>query len=243
MENMSFEIEKVRNMTSDQLKKYAETKSTEILALIKQSCNKVGSAKRNSEDARNMKIRWWQRSKAKTDAVAGALLKTNEAVAELAELQKYTIAFICVSVEFASVMHQTMARMMTEGFKDANGNIQALDKDAQEFAQHILDEAEAFTRNQKAVEQNIAKQAKAITEVAKIAEDNRRCIEEKEAIDSKQDQNIAENRKSIKANYEAISSNRNHILALKATAAISMVISIVAVVLSVIAIVVAFMKS
>lgn len=247
MENNSLikssqDIEAIRKMSNEELAKYAENKAKEILALIQQSCNKVKKANEEAEIAKAMKIRFWERSKAKTDAVASALLKTNEAVGELANLQKEAITFTCVSVEFAHVMHQTMARMMAAGFRDANGNIRELDENTQQFAQHILDEAERFVKNQKAVENELNKQGESINAVAKVAEDNRRRLTEKDDLDKKQEEGIAANRKSIDENHEAIHSNRTQIFAIKAMSTIAMIVSIFSIVLSVVAIVFVFLK-
>ena len=238
----SQDYEAIHKMSKEELAKYAETKSKEILTLIQQSCDKVEKANRDAQKAKEIKIGWFSRSKAKTDAVASALLKTNEAVAELANLQKEAISFTCVSVEFAHVMHQTMARLMVSGFKDANGNLRELDKNAQEFAQHVLDEAERFVKNQQAVESELNRQAESINAVAKVAEDNRRRLTEKDDLDKKQEEVIAANRKSIDENHEAIHSNRTQIFAIKAMSTIAMIVSIFSIVLSVVAIVFVFLK-
>jgi Flp pilus assembly protein TadB len=139
-------------------------------------------------------------------------------------------------------MHQTMARMMAAGFRDANGNIRELDENTQQFAQHILDEAERFVKNQKAVENELNKQGESINAVTKIAEDNRRRLAEKDDLDKKQEECIAANRKSIDENHEAIHSNRTQIFAIKAMSTIAMIVSIFSIVLSVVAIVFVFLK-
>ena len=198
----SEDIEAIRNMSKHELVKYAEIKSKEILSLIKESCEKVADAKRDAEDAEAMKIPWFGRSKAKTDAVASALLRTNEAVAELANLQKNAITFTCVSVEFARVMHQTMARLMVAGFKDVYGCHRELDENTQQFAQHILDETEKFVKNQQAVECELSRQAESINIIAKIAEDNRKRLAEKDDVDQRQEELIYRNRNSIRENKE-----------------------------------------
>ena len=247
MENNSLikssqDIEAIRKMSNEELEKYAENKAKEILSSIQQSCNKVKNAKKEAEVAKAMKIRFWERSKAKTDAVAFAFLKTNEAVGELANLQKEAITFTCASVEFAHVMHQTMARMMAVGFRDANGNIRELDENTQQFAKHILDEAERFVKNQKAVENELNKQGEAINAVSKIAEDNRRRLAEKDDLDKKQEECIAANRKSIDANHEAIHLTRTQISVIKAMSIIAMISSIFSLLLSTVAVGLVFIK-
>ena len=184
------DYEAIRKMSKNELAKYAETKSKEILSLIYQSCEKVRVAKDDSKNAESMKIGLFSRSKAKTDAVASALLRTNEAVAELAKLQKEVITFTCVSVEFARVMHETMAKMMVGEFRDTNGNLRKLDKNTQEFAQHILDEADRFVKKQQAVENELNRQAESINAVAKVAEDNRKRLIEKDDLDKVHDRRL-----------------------------------------------------
>ena len=247
MENNSLikssqDIEAIRKMSNEELAKYAENKAKEILSLIDQSCKKVKAAKDDAENAKRTKTFWGLWTKAKLDATAAASVKTNEAMAELINLQKESITFTCVSVEFAHVMHQTMARMMAAGFRDANGNIRELDENTQQFAQHILDEAERFVKNQKAVENELNKQGESINAVTKIAEDNRRRLAEKDDLDKKQEEGIAANRKSIDENHEAIHSNRTQIFAIKAMSTIAMIVSIFSIVLSVVAIVFVFLK-
>ena len=247
MENNSLikssqDIEAIRTMSNEELAKYAETKSKEILSLIDQSCEKVKAAKVDAESAKRKKTFLGFGTKAKLDAIAAASVKTNEAMAELINLQKESITFTCVSVEFAHVMHQTMARMMAAGFRDANGNIRELDENTQQFAQHILDEAERFVKNQKAVENELNKQGESINAVTKIAEDNRRRLAEKDDLDKKQEECIAANRKSIDANHEAIHSNRTQIFAIKAMSTIAMIASIFSLLLSTVAIVLVFIK-
>lgn len=195
-------VEEICNMSKDQLEQYAENKSKEILSLIQESCEKVAYAKRDAEYAEGIKIGWFGRSKAKTDAVASALLRTNEAVAELTNLQKEIITFTCVTAEFAHVMHQTMARLMATGFRDVNGNLRQLDENSQEFVQHVLDEADKFVKNQKAFESKLNKQAESINVIAKIAEDNRKRLTEKDDVDKQQEALICRNRDSIRENKE-----------------------------------------
>ena len=248
MENNSLvkssqDYDAIRKMSKEELTKYAETKSKEILSLIDQSCKKVAAAKVDSVNAERMKIGFWGRSKAKTDAVASALLRTNDAVAELANLQKEAITFTCVSVEFAHGMHQTMAKLMAVGFRDTNGNLRKLDKNTQEFAQQILDEAERFVKNQQAVESELNRQSESINAVAKVAEDNRRRLTEKDDLDKKQEESIAANRKSIDENHEAIDLNCTQISAIKARSTIAMVVSIFSIALSAVVIVFVFLKN
>ena len=92
-------VQEIRNMPSNQLEEFAENKSKEILILIQKSIEKVSDAKRDAEEANNMKSGFlFGRTTKKADAASAALLRTNEAVAELAKLQKEAITFTCISI-------------------------------------------------------------------------------------------------------------------------------------------------
>ena len=218
--NMSNEVIKldkseataIQQMSPNELKAYAEKKSAEILEMINESTRKVAQAKDAAETARNMKISWFfgRGTAKKTNATAEAVTKTNLAVAELAQLTQNTIQYTCMSIEFARVMHQTMARMMASGFKDAHGCIQTVDANAQEFVQHILDEAESFAKNQKAVEERQAAQDKKLSDISQLVQENRKKLQEKDNIDAAQQKCIDKNRADISTNRVLIEENRNN---------------------------------
>ena len=225
------EVKAIQQMNSAELQEYAEKKSAAILEMINESSRKVTEAKNAAESAKRMKIGFLGRgTAAKATATANALTKTNLAVAELAQLQKEAIHFTCMSAEFARVMHQTMAKMMASGFRDAHGCIQMVDSNAQEFAQHILDEAEAFTKNQKAVEEHQAAQDKkldafsknqkavaerqavqdrTIQDISQIVHDNQRRLQKKDDVDAAQQRGIDTNKADISANRALIEENRS----------------------------------
>ena len=226
------EAKAIQRMNSVELQAYAEKKSAAILEMINESSRKVAEAKAEAEAAKSMKSGGFfgGKTKKKADATAAALMKTNMAVAELVQLQREAIHFTCISAEFARVMHQTMAKMMASGFRDAHGCIQTVDSNAQEFAQHILDEAEAFTKNQKAVEERQAAQDKkldafsknqkavaerqavqdrTIQDISQIVRDNQRRLQKKDDVDAAQQRGIDKNKANITANRALIEENRS----------------------------------
>ena len=182
----------IRQMNPAQLRAHAEKKSAEILELINKASRKVTQAKRASEAASKMKAGgiFGGKTKLKTNATADALMQTNRAVAELAKLQQEAIHYTCMSIGFARVMHETMAKMMASGFKDAHGCIQAVDAEAQDFARHILDEAEAFTKNQEDVEERQAIMDKKLSDISQREMEDRQRLDDKEKIDAAQQRDI-----------------------------------------------------
>ena len=231
LKTTNHEIEAIRKMTGFELSEYAKQKSEKILSLIQQSVEKIQDLKEKSDNIKEIKLgffeRMWHGSKRKTDALAEGQKLLAEAMAEQADLIRESIEYTCISSDFAHVMHQTMANLMAVGFRDVNGNIRKLDKEAQNFAQNILDAAESFVRKQKAYEEELSRQNEAINSVSKVAEDNRKRLDEKDDVDKKQEDAIESNRKSIDKNAECIHSN-------KTTARIAMIMSIVSAVISLI---------
>jgi hypothetical protein len=155
----------LENMTVEQLQRYAEQKSSEILLKIENSSKRIKESEDAAEKAKELKSGWFGKTGKKTDQIAKGLFLTNAAVVEMNNLLQESIRFTCTSVQFAQVMHKTMASMVVSGFKDSNGNIHELDSSTQEFAQHILDEADDFTKKQLAVEKEQAVQNSQLLEI------------------------------------------------------------------------------
>jgi hypothetical protein len=159
-----------------ELQKLAEDKSVEILQKINTTAEQIAEAKQEADFAKAMKSGWFGKTRKKTDATANAVVATNAALSEMNNLLQEAIRFTCSSIQFAQVMHKTMAYMMVNGFKDTNGQITQLSTDSKEAVQLILDEADDFVTKQLAVEE-------------KQAEMNRR-LDEKDKIDKEQDQRL-----------------------------------------------------
>jgi hypothetical protein len=137
-----------------ELQALAEAKAAYILEKISAQANNIARANQEAKDAQNHKRPWYKSlsGPSKVDKVANALVKTNDAVSGLNDLVQESVRFTCTSIQFAQVMHKTMAYMMVNGFKDSNGNIQSLSESSQEFVELILNEAEDFVRKQRIVE-------------------------------------------------------------------------------------------
>ena len=200
------EIERISKLDNNALTKFAKEKAALILTRVSELSDRIDEAKSAAKAAKRIKtgLLHWGGTRRKADMSADALTRTNEALAELAAVQQESIMFTCISTRFARVMHQTMAKMMANGFRDTNGNLRELDGNSQEFAQHILDAAEDFTRKQAEVELSQQKQSERIDKVEGLAEDNRRRLAEKDSLDEKQDKGIAEAMALARGNRERL---------------------------------------
>jgi hypothetical protein len=159
-----------------ELQKLAENKSGEILQRINATTKRIMEAKQEADLAKALKSGWFGKTRKKVDATANAVVITNEALSEMNNLLQESIKFTCSSIQFAQVMHKTMAFMMVNGFNDTNGQIIQLSSDSNEAVQLILDEAEDFVTKQLAVE--------------KKQEEMHRRLDEKDKIDEKQNQRL-----------------------------------------------------
>lgn len=142
------------NIGPSELQAIAEKSATSILLKIKEREKSIQAAGDEANRAANIQTGFWRIGKTdeKVNATANALVRTNAALAEMNDIIQESIKFTCTSIQFAQVMHKTMAHLMVGGFKDANGNIQYLANESKEFAQLILDESEDFVRKQLAFE-------------------------------------------------------------------------------------------
>ena len=166
----------------------AEKSAASILLKIKEREKSILSAKDAAENAAKIETGWWRIGKTdeKLNATANALIKTNSALAEMNDLIQESIKITCRSIQFAQVMHKTMAHLMVTGFKDAHGNIQKLAGESEEFVQLILNEAEDFVSKQHAFEEKHAVlQARLNQKELDDAEQARRLEELQSSIDYK----------------------------------------------------------
>jgi chromosome segregation ATPase len=185
--------------TPAELQKLAEDKSVEILRKINAATERITEAKESADSAKAMKSGGFfgGKTKAKADATANAVVATNEALAEMNNLIQESIRFTCSSIQFAQVMHKTMAYMMANGFEDTNGQIRQLSNDSKEVVQSILDEADEFVAKQRAVE----KKQRAVEE--KLAELRRR-LDEKDKVDEEQNQRLEKLKSVFEGELEKI---------------------------------------
>ena len=142
--------EQIRQMDNDTLSLFARKKASAILQRVSELSAKIEAAKEASKGAKGVKTGFLKfgNTKKKVDLTADALDKTNEAMANIAEIQHETILFTCISARFARAMCEAMSLMMANGLKDSNGNLHELDQNTQAFAHHIQSTAEDFARKQ-----------------------------------------------------------------------------------------------
>ena len=139
-------------------------KSAEILSKVENVSRRIETSKKKAKEAGDMKTGLFKTRK-KVNATADALVSTDEAVAEMNTLIQESIQFTCTSIEFSTAMHQSMAKMIAEGFKDSNGEIVKLNKTGEEYVNLIISEAEDFTIKQLEVEKLQAEQAERIKKI------------------------------------------------------------------------------
>lgn len=188
---------KLEKMSPAQLETFAEEKSKFILEKIELSTQKITDAKDAAEDAANMKSGWLGKTKRKADATADAVIATNEAIGEMNELLQESIRFTCLSLSFAQAMSKHMSALIVKGFKNRDGEFIKLSSDSEEQAMYIVQQAEAFAKNQLEVEMKQEAQDTKIENLSDKVSETEIRLNEKDSLDSEQSANIAANRKRL----------------------------------------------
>lgn len=183
---------KLGQMSQKELEKFAEEKSKIILEKIELSTQKILDAKDAAEAAKNMKTGFFGKTKKKANATADAVIITNEAVAEMNELLQESIRFTCLSLSFAQAMSKHMSALIVNGFKNRDGEFVKLSADSEEQALYIVQQAEAFAKNQLEVEMKQAAQDSKIGTLADKVSSNESRLNEKDKIDAEQTQRLEE---------------------------------------------------
>ncbi len=206
----SNDIESINNLDIKSLEAFANKKTVEIITVVSELSDKIKKAQALSKEANDIKtggiknfVLLGSQTRKKGDLTARGLTQTNEAVAELARIQQETIRFVCISAKFALCMHKSMAAMMARGFQDRDGYLHTLDDNTRAFAQHILDCAEDFTRQQMAIEEADKKRDQRIEAVSNIVESQKQQLSEKDRLDSEQTAAIEKNKRLIAENTAA----------------------------------------
>ena len=226
---LSVTLKDIEKMTPNKVDELVSKKTKEILVNIQNCTNKIQEAKEAAEYAESMEIGFWRRGKrtaAKATATAEALMNTNEAVSELSNIVKESIAFTCLSMAFAQKMTDSIAQMMAEGFEDSNGNYITLSNDAKEQGEIILKQAKNYLNSQlqineleakqkeqeiidKQQDELIAKNSERLDEKEKIDELQTQRLEElgallsnKDLVDQKQEEAILKNSEAVKVLFE-----------------------------------------
>lgn len=208
---------KLDKMTAKQLELFAEEKSKLILEKIELSTQRISEAKEAAEDASNMKSGWFGKTKKKTDATANAVIATNEAMAEMNELLQESIRFTCLSLSFAQAMSKHISALMVNGFKNRDGEFIKLSDDSKEQAFYIIQQAEAFAKNQLEVELKQSEQDSKIENLADKVSNNANRLDEKDKVDAAQSQRLEEleellkNKDTVDQQQEEISKNKEAI--------------------------------
>jgi hypothetical protein len=147
------------------LKVYGEQVATAILEKINDAAERIALAKSCSKRAANMDTGIFGGTSKKATATSDALVLTNEALHEMNELMRALIVYTQLNGKLSKVMNSAMARMMAEGFKNHSGDLVELNKNGEEFAQVVMQEAEDFSSRQLEIEVLQQKQAEAIKSV------------------------------------------------------------------------------
>ena len=153
--------------------------------------------KKTAVDAANMKSGWFGKTKKKTDVTADAVIATNEAIGEMNELLQECIHFTCLSMSFAQAMSKHMSALIVKGFENRDGEFIKLSSDSEEQAKYIVQQAEAFAKNQLKVEMKQVAQDSKIENLADKISENENRLNEKDNLDSEQSADIAANRKRL----------------------------------------------
>lgn len=154
MNNLVLKQKITSGIGPSELQVLAKEQAELIFQKIKAREKSISEAKKQAQDAANIETGFfkWGNTDKKVDATATALINTNKALSEVNELIQESIRLTCTSIQFAQVMNKTMAHLMAYGFKDANGNVQKLAGESEEFVRLILKEAEDFVCKQLAFE-------------------------------------------------------------------------------------------
>lgn len=144
----------------------AERASQEILLKINKAAVRIENAKAEAQNAKSMKAGWFGKTTKKADATADALVRTNEAIAEMHALIQESVRYTQTNRQLSKAMHLAMSKMVVEGFQSRDGELIHLNNSGEEFAQILLEEAESFSEKQLEIETLQARQAEEIRNVA-----------------------------------------------------------------------------
>lgn len=166
----------------DDLKLYGERVAIAILEKINEAAERIALAKSRSKSAAEMKTGMFGKTGEKVKANSKAIEATNEALHEMNELMRALIVYTQLNGKLSKVMNSAMARMMAEGFKNHSGDLVELNKNGEEFAQVVMQEAEDFASRQLEIELLQQKQAEAIKSV-EVGSDQKARVLAKQIVD------------------------------------------------------------
>lgn len=167
---LAIESKEIKRMNHKQLTQWAQQKSLQIVERIETAVERAEVAKRDAEDAKSIEIKWYQSSKKKVDATSDALVKANEAIADLHNLVKEAIQFSQTNTSLSNAVQKALSKMIAEGITDANGQVRNVSEGATQFVEKVQNEASRFAARQRQVEQLQAEHASKVIELQQRSE-------------------------------------------------------------------------
>jgi len=167
---VTMESKEIEKMSHEQLAQWAEQKSRQIVERIETAVEKAEVAKRDAEEAKNIEIKWYQSSKKKVNATSDALVKANEAIADLHSLVKEAIQFSQTNTSLSNAVQQALSKMIEEGITDANGQVRTVSEGAAQFVAKVQNEAARFSARQKQIEELQAEYGNKVFELQQRSE-------------------------------------------------------------------------
>lgn len=188
---LAIESKEIEEMNHEQLAQWAEQKSRQIVERIETAVERAEVAKRDAEDAKNIEIKWYQSSKKKVNATSDALVKANEAIADLHNLVKEAIQFSQTNTSLSNAVQQALSKMIKEGITDANGQVRTVSQGATQFVEKVQNEASRFATRQRQVEQLQAEHASKVVELQQRSDQADEALrEELAALESHYEANL-----------------------------------------------------
>lgn len=162
----------------------AKNKAVEIFTRIESVSVRIAEAKKGAEVARDMKTGFFGGTGKKATATSNALVRTNEAIAEMNDLIQEAILFTKSSIEYSTIMMQAMSKMVEHGFKNANGEILELNESGTEFAEIIMSQADEYTNRH--------------LQLIKLQKDQKLALDNAQLINNENDERLADEIKRLK---------------------------------------------
>ncbi len=160
----------------DDLKVYGERVAAAILEKINDAAEQIATAKKRSEEANAMDTGLFGKTSKKATATSDALVDTNKAIHEMNQLMRALIVYTQLNGKLSKVMNKAMSHLIKKGFTDQTGQLVELNKNGEEFAQIVMQEAEDFATRQLEIELLQQKQAEAIKSVEAGSDEKARVL-------------------------------------------------------------------
>lgn len=156
----------LQKLSLEQLKGVAVHAVQAIVDKINLATSKVEESRSSAERAAGLKVNMFGFGQSKkTNAIADATVKTNEALAETQNLMRVLIGYTMLNAQLSKYMHGYMAKVVKDGFKNRDGELVRVNDAGTEMFNMIMDEAEDFSRRQLEIEAYQRKQEDLIRSV------------------------------------------------------------------------------